>query len=143
MPILRKLSDMKDMFLNANGVQDDTLIYSYDNIIPSDTCEDLLHGITTLYPGNINGEYFMTKGHKHINNRAEVYYGLEGTCKVLCESENDTYVTTLTKGEVVYVKPGYAHRVINTSEEICKFFCVCTGDAGHDYNVTFKTRFLK
>jgi glucose-6-phosphate isomerase len=139
----RYLSDMKGIFTSADEIKDNPLIYSFNNIIPNNGREDLLYGETILYPGQINGEFFMTKGHKHIVESAEVYYCIEGKALVLCEKEDDSYEILLEPGIAAYCKPGYAHRVINNSNSICKFFCVCRADAGHDYNVTFKKKYFK
>lgn len=140
--MIRHLSDVKEIFLNTDGVSDNTVIYSFNNIVPHDNSEDLLYGETILYPGQINGEYFMTKGHKHESTCAEVYYGLEGEAIVLCENEDFIYEDILKPGVAVYCKPNYSHRVINKSDAPCRFFCVCRADAGHDYNVTFTKRYM-
>lgn len=139
----RYLFNLKDQFLNIDNIDNDPLIYSFNNTIPKANDQELLFGETILYPGSINGEYFMTKGHNHQVPCAEVYYGIEGEAIVLCENSEDSYETKLVPGSVVYCKPGYAHRVINKSDSICRFFCVCRADAGHDYNVKFSKRYFK
>lgn len=138
----RNFNDLKDIFLNSDGIEDNPLIYEFNNIIPSDNEEELLYGVTILYPGVINGEYYMTKGHTHKISCAEVYYGLEGEGIVLCEKDGVSQIYKLSAGVTVYCPPGYAHRVINNTEKECKFYCVCRADAGHDYNVEFTQRFM-
>ena len=59
----RRFNDLKDMFLNSDGIESNPLIYEFNNMAPSDSSEELLYGVTILYPGTINGEYYMTKGH--------------------------------------------------------------------------------
>jgi glucose-6-phosphate isomerase len=139
----RNFNDLKDIFLNSNDIEGNPLIYEFDNIVPSDSEEELLYGVTILYPGTINGEYYMTKGHKHQISCAEVYYGLEGSGLVLCEKDGVSQIHELSEGVTVYCPPGYAHRVINNTECTCKFYCVCRADAGHDYNIEFTKRFIK
>ncbi len=139
----RSFNDLKDIFLNIDDIEDNPLIYEFDNIIPSNNEEELLYGITTLYSGTINGEYYMTKGHTHKTPCAEVYYGIEGEAIVLCEKDGDFKTYKLSSGNTVYCPSGYAHRVINNTENKCRFYCVCRADAGHDYNVEFSQRFIK
>lgn len=139
----RYLSDLKEQFLNTDGVKGNPLIYSFNNTVPRDNDQELLYGETVLYPGTINGEYFMTKGHTHQVPCAEVYYGLEGEAIVLCEFGGKWYERKLTPGVVVYCEPGYAHRVINKSDKKCRFLCVCRADAGHDYDVKFSKRYFQ
>ena len=139
----RYFNDLKDIFLNIDGIQDNPLIYEFNNTIPADNGEELLHGTTILYPGNINGEYYMTKGHTHKISCAEVYYGIEGESLVLCEKDGESKIHKLSPGIAVYCPPGYAHRVINNTENVCKFYCICRADAGHDYNIDFTQRFIK
>jgi glucose-6-phosphate isomerase len=139
----RYFNDLKEIFMNTKGIEDNPLVYEFDNIIPSDSESDLLYGVTTLYAGTINGEYYMTKGHKHKIPCAEVYYGLEGEGIVLCEKDGYSKIYKLSAGTTVYCPSGFAHRVINTTEDKCKFYCVCRADAGHDYDVKFLKRFIK
>ena len=138
----RFLSDMRGLYVDDRGKEDD-LIYSYDNVIPADSATDLLYGITTLYPGDVNGEFYMTKGHKHVTESAEVYFGLEGEGVVLCENGDEVEEYDLYPGAFVYVKPGFAHRVINSGNSICRFVCVCSAIAGHNYDAKFSKRYYK
>lgn len=40
---------------------------------------ELLHCVTIIQTGDIDGEFFMTKGHYHIDRScAEIYYGQKG-----------------------------------------------------------------
>ena len=39
----------------------------------------------------------------------------------------------MEKGKALYVPRGYAHRTINTGDEILTAFYVFDADAGHDY----------
>lgn len=140
--VYRYLDDIKQIFNNSEGCQN-TLIYTYDNDIPVCDEENLLYGKTILYPGKINGEYFMTKGHNHINACAEIYYGLQGEGIVVCQQENVIKEYPLTKDSVVYVPSNWAHRVVNTSNISLEFLCVCRADAGHDYNINFSKRYYE
>lgn len=141
--IERHLSDLVDIFSNPKGVEGNPLIYSFDNVIPANNAEELLYGITAIQPGDINGEYYMTKGHTHQNSCAEVYFGLTGSGIVLCEKDGEVQEHEISPNVLVYCQPGYAHRVINNSNEVLRFLCVCRADAGHDYNVVFNKNFYE
>lgn len=139
----RYLNDLLEVFSNSQGVKDNPLIYSFNNVIPADNSEELLYGITVIQPGDINGEYYMTKGHTHQNTCAEVYFGLTGTGIVLCEKDDEVQEYEISPDVLVYCQPGYAHRVINTSNEPLRFLCVCRADAGHNYEVVFNKKFYE
>jgi len=140
----RFYKDMKNTFASTSYTDDNTLIYEFNNIIPVEEESDLLYGITTIYPGTIDGEYFMTKGHYHTEYVAEVYYGISGKGIIYQQDKDGNEISTEIKsGEAVYVKPGFGHRTINTGDEPLVFFCVCRADCGHDYSINFNKRFFK
>ena len=140
--IQRKLNDFQSCFLNPL-INENPVIYKFDNIIPEENDEHLLYGITTVYPGDINGEYYMTKGHKHKKSTSEIYLCLSGQGIVLQECDNDIITTTISPDTLVYCQPNYAHRLINTGDSELKVLCICRADAGHDYSQSFSSRFLK
>lgn len=137
----RYLSDMQNIFSNPQDVKDNPLIYSFDNCIPANNAEELLYGITVIQPGDIHGEYYMTKGHTHQNPCAEVYFGLTGKGIVLCEKDGEVQEFEISPNVLVYCQPNYAHRVINNSNEPLRFLCVCRADAGHNYDVVFNKKY--
>ena len=125
----RYLNDMLSVFNNTTNITDNPLIYSFDNIIPYSNEEELLYGKTIIQPGNINDEFYMTKGHIHNIPCAEVYYGIKGNGIVLCQKEDQMKEFELCADKVVYCEPEWAHRVINTSHEPLEFLCVCKANA--------------
>lgn len=138
----RYLVDCAEIYENSQ-FDGNPLIYEFNNIFPEATEAELLYGLTTIYPGTINGEYYMTKGHIHAQNTAELYYGVEGAGLVLQEKDDDCVITNIAPGVMIYVKPGYAHRLINNSDEILRVVCAARADSGHDYSVKFSQRFKK
>lgn len=138
----RYLADCAGIYENPQ-IDENPLIYEFNNISPEATEAELFYGLTTIYPGTVNGEYYMTKGHAHTQNTAELYYGVDGTGLVLQEKENDCVITNIAPGVMVYIKPGYAHRLINNSNEILRVICAARADSGHDYTVKFSQRFKK
>jgi len=102
---------------------------------------DFAFGTSICYPGNVDGEYYMTKGHFHtILETAEVYLCLSGNGLILMENpEGDSIYEVLSPGKMLYVPKRYAHRSINIGKEPFVQFYVFRADAGHDYG-TIETK---
>ncbi|MCD7820114.1 MAG: cupin domain-containing protein [Lachnospiraceae bacterium] len=146
----RYLSQMNNMYVDKTTcenilITEDPLIYSFQELGAPDCSGDLSFSVSTVYPGKIGKEYYMTKGHFHnILNTAEVYYGLSGKGMILMENDkDDAKAFPLSPGQVVYVPKGYAHRSINTGKIPFSFFFVFRADAGHDYGTIEQTGFRK
>jgi glucose-6-phosphate isomerase len=101
--------------------------------------------ISTLHPGTVAGECFMTKGHYHeVAETAEIYLCLRGsgymllkTVEGLCEAQ------AMEPNRLVYVPPFWAHRSINTGDEPLISLCIYPGEAGHNYGDIEKQGFPK
>jgi len=146
-PIQRRLSAMAGMYANeaaraAMEAEDDQLVYEFHDMGLPEKEGEIAFGTSIVYPGKVDDEYFMTKGHFHaILATAEVYYCLRGHGYMLMENpEGDWEAQELTPGCVVYVPERYAHRSINTGadEPLITFFAF-RADAGHDYG-TIETK---
>ncbi len=143
----RHLSQMKGMFLDTEAQEkmiadNDPLVYEFYELgCPEDRPGDLAFGTTILYPGQVGNEYFMTKGHFHVQlATSEVYYTLSGEGYMVMENpEGDTLEMPLKAGEAMYVPRRYAHRTVNTGKEPLVVFWTFAADAGHDYG-TIETK---
>lgn len=142
----RHLSDVKQMFVDIAEAErilkeENPLVYEFYELgIPSHS-GDLAFGTSITYPGQVAGEYYMTKGHFHeILETAEVYYCIQGHGMMLMENpEGQWDCHELTPGKAVYVPKRFAHRSINIGEKpFVTFFCF-RADAGHDYK-TIETK---
>lgn len=142
----RYLTDVKKMFVDpaaAEGIlaKENPLVYEFHELgIPSNP-GDLAFGTSITYPGQVAGEYYMTKGHFHqILETAEVYYCFHGHGMMMMENpEGQWDCQELTPGKAVYVPKRFAHRSINVGESpFITFFCF-RADAGHDYK-TIETK---
>jgi glucose-6-phosphate isomerase len=143
----RMLSAMAGMYLNNEKLKEmisekDILVYEFYELDIPEKPGDLAYGTTILYPGKVDNEYFMTKGHFHSKiDTAEVYYCIRGHGYLLMENpEGDVELQEMTPGVSVYVPPRFAHRSINISDsEPFIMFFVFRADAGHDYK-TIETK---
>ncbi len=142
----RHLADVKQMFVDAAEAgrileKENPLVYEFYELgIPSHS-GDLAFGTSITYPGQVAGEYYMTKGHFHeILETAEVYYCIQGRGMMMMENPEGRWeCQELTPGQAVYVPKRFAHRSINVGEEpFITFFCF-RADAGHDYK-TIETK---
>jgi len=143
---VRKLSDMKGFYADSRAVarileDSDPVIYEvYAH--ESEGPGNLSYALTVINPGDVAGEYFMTKGHFHHKSSAELYLGLEGEGVLLLQNrQGDTKRIRLEPGRVSYVPKDYAHRSINTGSSKLKFLAIYSSDSGHDYSTIEKEGF--
>lgn len=134
-PVERRLSDMSGMYQNESGNLGNPLIYEVRTIPVPPTNSNILSSTTVLQAGDINGEYFMTKGHFHeVRDRGEVYVTLTGEGRLVMATEDGRRaVEPMANGAVNYIPGGWSHRSVNVGPGPLVFFAAYVGDAGHDY----------
>ena len=144
----RRVSDMKSLFHDQAAAeysisQGDPIVYQYTTIELPEESSHVLYGTTTIYPGQVGTEYFMTKGHYHeLRDTGEVYLCVKGVGRLIMETESgDTDILDMFPGSVSYVPPQWAHRVCNVGDEPLMFFAAFPGHAGHDYGTIDQTGF--
>jgi glucose-6-phosphate isomerase len=95
----------------------------------------LFWGTTFIEPGLVGDEYFMTRGHYHVQrNRGEYYMTIAGCGGlILMGKDRKTVFQPMRPGSVHYVPAHTAHRVANTGELVLAFLACWPSDAGHDY----------
>jgi glucose-6-phosphate isomerase, archaeal len=117
--------------------------------VPDGTQGGLFWGTTTLQPGLVGDEYFMTHGHFHAApDRAEYYATLSGSgCLILMDENGECSGQNMSAGSVHYIPGRVAHRVANTGTDPLVFLASWPSDAGHDYSSIrangFSKRLLK
>lgn len=129
----RRLSDMRGAY--AEETSGDELVYEVRPIQVPATNANILSSTTTLYPGQVGREFYMTKGHFHEKrDRSEVYVGLSGSgLLVMATEDGEVAVEPMTQGTVNYVPGGWAHRSVNVGDEPLVFYAAYIADAGQDY----------
>jgi glucose-6-phosphate isomerase len=92
-------------------------------------------GVTTLNPGKVGDEYFMTQGHFHLKDtRAEYYTAVSGKGVLLrMDRDGATWAEEMIPGSLLYIDGAHAHRVVNTGTQPLVFWACWPSDAGYDY----------
>ncbi|MBI5966335.1 MAG: cupin domain-containing protein [Deltaproteobacteria bacterium] len=147
---IRKLSDMKGMFSDSRAEQqilakEDPIIYSFRERVLPEESGHLQLAVTSINPGRIGQEYFMTKGHYHQRpDTSEVYLGLEGEGWLLMQTEKGDFASLIINpGVLAYIPAYWGHRMVNTGSTPFVFFAVYPGDAGHNYGDIERTGFVR
>ena len=136
--VVRKFKDMSDRYKNIEGVKGNPLIYTV-YIIDFDCFES---GLTVLEPGTVNGEFYITKGHKHKKPTKEIYILLSGKGKLLIQGKT-AQVFELKKGKTYVLPKNKGHRLINIGSKKLEVLTIYEKKAGHNYNFKFTKRVFK
>jgi glucose-6-phosphate isomerase len=138
--IERRASDLRGAFADVAALEllvadGDPLVYEVRQFDVPEEVGQLICCTTVIHPGDVGGEFFMTKGHFHAERATgEVYLGLAGEgYLLLLTEEGESAATPMRRGTVAYVPPHWAHRTVNTGDAPFVFFAVYPGQAGHDY----------
>ena len=149
--IQRKLSDMAAMYADRDEAariladEGDRLIYEVQGVELPEQEGQIPHCTTRILPGDVGGEFHMTKGHYHARReQGEVYFGLSGRGLLLLQTEaGATSEIEMVAGSAAYVPPFWAHRTVNIGAEDFVFFSVWEARAGHDYGTIERDGFRK
>jgi glucose-6-phosphate isomerase, archaeal len=138
---VRRLSDMAGFYEDRDAVDqilasgEDPVIYQSRHADVPELPGNLAFLTTTIAAGTVGSEFYMTRGHHHALDSAELYLGLSGHGIMLMEPrEGDFACQALAPNVAVYVPPGWAHRTINTGTEPFVFLACYFAGAGHDYS---------
>lgn len=136
----KKLSQLKGVFADGTAfaaMDGEQLVYevSAHMAVKEGTPGGLFFGTSTIHPGRVGNEYFMTKGHFHNKREcAEYYWGISGEGVLLLMDENRRCTAEQVQpGSLHYIGGYLAHRLINTGESDLVVGACWGSDAGHDY----------
>jgi glucose-6-phosphate isomerase, archaeal len=137
---IKTLRQLRGLFYDAKSCQQmdpDMTVYRvrWWEPVPEGTEGGLFWGTTTIEPGRVGDEYFMTHGHSHLrHNRAEIYGTIAGNgALVLADAGGRTWMEEMTPGSTHYIRGDVAHRVANVGKSPLVFVACWPSDAGHDY----------
>lgn len=135
-----RLSDMPGRFADTDAeaslvAMEDPLIYRADEIIAPEQHGELHTSVTVLFPGKVGDEYFMSKGHYHVQpNCVKVYLAVTGHGYLLMQNAaGETMEAEMTPGSIVYCAPGWAQRTVNVGNSPFAYFKYWPTESGHDY----------
>lgn len=138
--ICKTIGAMAHVFKNEEArekIDRATVVYAVESWKPvAEGVEGgLFWGNSTVFPGLVGDEYFMTRGHFHVKrDRAEYYATITGTGLLLImDEQRRATVQEMSPGSTHYIPGHTAHRVINTGEVPLRFLACWPSDAGHDY----------
>jgi glucose-6-phosphate isomerase len=137
---VKLLRDLGSLFADEQArrqMPPETVVYRVQSWQPvaSGTEAGLFWGVTSLEPGTVGDEYFMTHGHFHQKrNRAEYYATANGHGMLLLMDEmRKTRIEVMSPGTLHYIPGDTAHRVVNTGSKPLVFWACWPSDAGYDY----------
>jgi glucose-6-phosphate isomerase len=127
----------------ARRMDANTIVYTVQWVSPAAHEGALLWGNTTLEPGRVADEYFMTHGHFHQRrDRSEFYATISGEGALLLMDEaRKTWFEPMTAGSLHYIAGNLAHRVANVGNIPLRLVACWHADAGHDYSEIAKNGF--
>lgn len=136
---LKRLSELDGVFSSRDAwskmieARGDPVVYEVIEFKQEDS--DLFFGTTTMQPGRVGNEFFMTRGHFHEDRtKDEVYYTLSGEGLLLLQDRRGRCETVrMQQGSCAYIPPDWAHRSINCGSVPLVFSWFCSISAGHDY----------
>jgi len=144
----RTLGDIRSIFEQGDQIteqQANDIAYTVSSYMPvkEGTPGGLFFGVTNLYPGLVGDEYFITKGHFHVNqDSAEIYWGIEGEgVLILMDEQGAIKGEWMFPGSLHYISGRMAHRVANVSDSILSFGACWPADAGHNYEAIEQSGF--
>jgi len=138
--MLRYLADVSDIFADQAEVHrrtaENPLIYEFVDLRDTLPGSALSFGLTTLYPGALGGEFYMTRGHFHAREQDgdEVYLGVSGSGLLQLQSRGGAgREMELKAGSLLYTPLAWAHRTINSGSEPLVFFSIWPSSTAYDY----------
>ncbi len=136
----KTVGELSGVFLDEGarlGMDEAQVVYAVEYWKPvADGIEGgLFWGSSTVMPGIVGDEYFMTRGHFHAKrDRAEYYSTVLGSgILLLMNAARQTTMQEMRAGTTHYIPGGFAHRVVNTGEVPLTFVACWPSDAGYDY----------
>jgi len=146
----RHVSDLSMMFHDEQAVEQ--AIADGDKIVyeiwyhPFETSEsDMALGVTRINPGKVGDEFHMTKGHIHErDDQAEIYFCVQGEGYLLLQTlDGEFQAEQWSPGTISHIPPMWAHRVVNTGDDLLVFVASYHLCAGHDYEPVIERGFKK
>jgi glucose-6-phosphate isomerase, archaeal len=136
---VKTVGDLEAYWLAPNQIRDpEEVLYRTQTFscAPDSTEGVVLWGNTTLMPGKVGDEFFMTRGHRHVKmTHGELCITVSGRgALLLMDADRNTRHEEMTPGSTHWIDGNLAHRTVNTGDEPLVFLCAWPADCGHDYD---------
>jgi len=112
------IKDGKNIYKNIKGFENEINEVLIDLPSKKSGLKKLLVSMNFLYPGKVNKEFKMTRGHKH--NADEVYLVLEGRGIIVFGNKK----VNIKKGDVITIPANKYHRTINNGKKKLVFLTI-------------------
>ncbi|NIO44642.1 MAG: cupin domain-containing protein [Candidatus Aenigmarchaeota archaeon] len=108
----------KNIYKNIKGHENDINEVLIDLPIKKTGLKRIILCMNFLFPGKVNSEFKMTRGHKH--NAEEIYVFLKGKGHIIIDKKK----SNVKKGDLVTVPVNKYHRVINIGRDKLVFLTI-------------------
>lgn len=146
--VQRQMRELEGIFQDAEAFaakDPNEIVYEVQYVlpVPDGTEGGLFWGNTTVYPGKVGNEFYMTKGHFHaVRNRGEYYATILGEGALLLMKEGGAIRwEPMRPGSLHYIPGNTAHRAANVGSNPLTFLACWPADAGHDYETIRRSGF--
>ena len=116
MKVKDAIRDRKNVYKNIKGHENEINEVLTD--LSDARMKDLTVCMNVLYPGKVNGQFKMTRGHFH--NAEEVYLVLSGEGQVKIGNEK----VRIKKGDLITLHKNVWHRTVNTGKKKLVFLTI-------------------
>lgn len=144
----RLLGEMAGVFADEDArarMDANTVVYQVQShaCVQEGVQGGLFFGVSCVMPGQVAGEYFMTKGHFHQRREtAEYYWCIQGRgALILMDEQGKCWFEKMRPGTLHYIPGHVAHRLANTGTEVLRVGACWPSDAGHDYETIARDGF--
>lgn len=130
----KTIGDLAPYYSATASDLEDLVVYETFGVQEAEPA-DAMMATTVLQAGLVGEEFFMTRGHFHVNPaRGETCVILRGSgVLVLANRENEWRAEEMSRGSVHVIDGSWAHRVVNVGTEPLVFLVTWMSDCGHDY----------
>jgi oxalate decarboxylase/phosphoglucose isomerase-like protein (cupin superfamily) len=118
MKVKEAVSKGKNIYKNIKGHENEINEVLIDLPDKKTGFQDHIVCMNTLYPGKVNGEFKMMRGHSH--NVEEVYIMLSGKGYIIMDKNK----TPLKKGDLITIPKNIWHRTVNTGNQKLVFLTI-------------------
>ena len=116
MKVKDAIKEGKNIYKNIKGHENDINEVLAD--LPSTGLKDTIVCMNILYQGKVNGEFKMTRGHKHDVD--EVYLVLKGKGYIILGKK----IIKIKEGDLITIPDNMYHRTVNTCKEKLVFLTI-------------------